>query len=923
MSRSFWMAGVRLLLAAGLLAGFVRPALAQGRDPVADLLQTMTPEEKVGQLFLVSFYGTESGPDSQIYDLIANQHVGGVVLMAGNDNFSGVATAESARTLVAALQNIEAEAAFSPLSEETPHSYVPLLIGLSQEGGGAPNDQVLSDLTSLPNQMALGATWNPDLAKGVGEVMGRELAALGVNLYLGLSLDVLTLNNPAVNSDLNTRAFGGDPYWVGEFARAYTQGLHTGSDGRLLVIAKHFPGRGGADRPAAQEISTIRRSLDELKSVELLPFFAVMGNAPDTNSTADGVLVSHIRYQGFQGNIRATTRPISFDQQALGQVLGLPELAGWRTNGGLIVSDNLGTAAVRRFYDPDLRTFSGRLVARDAFLAGNDLLYMGNIVSSDAPDAYTTVVRSLEFFTQKYREDPAFASRVDDAVRRILVAKFKLYPDFNQPIASPASVELQGLGTSREQVFAVARGAATLISPSQADLATVLPTPPGLLDYIVFLGDARTVRQCSSCADLPQLGKTAFQMAVQRLYGPAGGGLVIPSHLSSYSFDDLNLMLENQLPTPELANDLGRASWVIISTQDLPEGSTQMAILRRFLAEKQSLLTSKKVLLFSFSAPYYLDATDISKLTAYYGLYSASEPFVDVAARILFQEISPLGALPVSVPGTGYDLILATTPNPNQVIKLNIDQPISLNPTPTGEVTTTPELPAVPSFRVGDTLSLRTGVILDHNQHPVPDGTVVRFNFSQGESGLLQQVEATTVQGLAVTAYRLDKPGLIQISAVSEPAQVSDTIQLNVTAEGVEVVIITPTLEATPSPTVTATVLAPTPTPQTQIVVKNGYPSLVGWFLILLVLFSGAGLMFWLGTQIVEPRWAVRWALLVFLGGLLAYNYLILSFPGGDAWLSDRGLPAFLQAVLTGQGVGLALGWLWRLASEGGNQAQK
>ena len=61
--------------------------------------------------------------------------------------------------------------------------------------------------------------------------MGQELAALGFNLYLGLSLDVLTLPNTNLNADLNTRVFGGDPYWVGEMGRAYISGLHGGSAG--------------------------------------------------------------------------------------------------------------------------------------------------------------------------------------------------------------------------------------------------------------------------------------------------------------------------------------------------------------------------------------------------------------------------------------------------------------------------------------------------------------------------------------------------------------------------------------------------------------------------------------------------------------------------------------------------------------------
>ncbi len=921
--------GVMILIS--ILAGLVRPAavFAQGSDPAGQLLVRLTPEEKVGQLFLVSFTGTDVSEQTQIYDLIVNQHVGGVVLAAANDNFVADDSPQQAYNLITALQQAESNSAGSPAAQMSAHEYIPLFVGISQEGGGAPNDQILSGLTPIPDQMAIGATWDRGLAKQAGTVMGRELSALGFNLFLGLSLDVLTLPDPAVSTDMTTRVFGGDPYWVSEMARSYIAGLHTGSDGRMAVIAKHFPGRGGSDRPADQEIPTVRRSLDELKSIELAPFFAVTGDAIDPDMSADGLLVSHIRYQGFQGNIRATTRPISFDQQALSQVLALPALVDWRQNGGLIVSDNLGTQAVRRFYDPDFKNFSARLVARDAFLAGNDLLYLGEIASSDTPDVYTSVTRTLEFFAQRYREDSAFAGRVDESVLRILGTKLRIYNSFNWPNVKPLGFDPVNPGPANEQVFTIARQSATLISPSLADLATVLPEPPNLFDYIVFLTDVRTARQCSTCLDKPLLSQDALHSVVQRLYGPSASGLVTPSHLSSFSFEDINFLLDDNSPTPDLLNALGRASWIVISTLDLPDGSAQMATLRRFLSEKQSLLNSKKVILFSFSAPYYLDATDISKLTAYYGLYAKSDPFVDVAARLLFQEISSAGNLPVSVSGIGYDLISATTPDPNQVISLRLDQPKITTPVPeprqTVEPTLTPEPTIEPLFRVGDTISLRTGFIIDHNQRQVPDGTPVRFTLSQGESGLFQQVETVTSQGVAVAAFRLDRPGLIEIRAMSEPAKTSDTIQLDVTKEGATIIIITPTASfVTLEPT--ATLPAPTPTPTSTpspLVTTKGYPTFFGWLLVFVVMAAGMGLTYWLASQIVDSRWTVRWALLVLAGGLIAYNYLALGFPGGDVWLDGRGLPAFLQAVLTGQGVGFAVGWFWRLAAESGDQTQQ
>src|SRR5690606_16858205 len=176
--------------------------------------------------------------------------------------------------------------------------------------------------------------------------------------------------------------FGGDPFWVGEMGKAFISGLHHGSDNRLLVIAKHFPGRGDSDRSPEEEVPTVRKTLEQLKQVELAPFFAVT-NATEPSAQADGLLVSHIRYQGFQTNIRATTRPVSLDTAALPAIIRLEEFSTWRSNGGLIVSNSLGSQAIRDFYSLSGENFLPRSVARDAFMAGNDLLYLGSITSAD------------------------------------------------------------------------------------------------------------------------------------------------------------------------------------------------------------------------------------------------------------------------------------------------------------------------------------------------------------------------------------------------------------------------------------------------------------------------------------------------------------------------------------------------------------
>src|SRR4030065_780218 len=466
------------------------------------LLDQLTPEERVGQLFLLTFTGPEAGVGSatgtQIYDLIVNYHIGGVILKSMNDNFVGSdRTMVIIQSLTDQLQRNEYSASqgqqVNPetLESYTP-AYVPLLIGASQEGDGFPYDQILNGLTPLASQMALGATWSTELSREVGGVLGSELSALGFNLLLGPSLDVLAVPNSESGGDLGVRAFGGDPFWVGALGQAYIAGVHQGSNGKMVVAAKHFPGFGGSDRLPEDELATALSSLEQLKQIDLAPFFAVTGNATDDLSITDALLVSHIRYQGFQGNIRATTRPVSFDPQAFSQLMALPAFDTWRQSGGVMISDNLGSRAVRRFYDPSGQTFNGPLVARDAFLAGNELLYADNFLSSGDPDVYTTYIRTLVFFAQKYREDPAFAQRVDQSVLRILSLKYRIYNNsFAVTSTLPNADALNSIGLSSKVTFNIAQQAASLISPSPDELNIAIPSPPARDDSIVFIIDRR------------------------------------------------------------------------------------------------------------------------------------------------------------------------------------------------------------------------------------------------------------------------------------------------------------------------------------------------------------------------------------------------------------------------------------------------
>ena len=883
------------------------------------LLSTLTPEERVGQLFMVTFNGSSIDETSEISDLIINHHIGGVVLQRDNDNFiAPQQTVNGVLNLTRQIHTIEWSASQTLQvdilsSEEYTPAFIPLLISVAQEGDNYPYDQIISGLTPLPNQMTEGATWQPAFAQQVGTVLGRELSALGITMLLGPSLDVLDSPNPQTTGDLGVRTFGGDPYWVSEMGRGFVSGVHEGSGGKIAVIGKHFPGHGSSDRLPEEEVATVRKSLEQIKQIELLPFYAVTGNAPSSAATVDGLLASHIRYQGFQGNIRATTRPVSFDPQAFSQLMGLPEFATWRENGGLMISDNLGSRAFRRFIDPTGEVFNARFIARDAFLTGNDILYLGNdFISSGDPNSYISILRTLAFFSQKYREDPAFAQRVDISVFRILTLKYKIYENIftlDQVLAPEDG--LVDLGTYDQVTFDVAQEAATLIHPTLDELDETLPEPPGLDDRIVFFTDTRTAQQCSECPEQPVFTKNELELAVSRLYGPSAGGQILQRNLASYSYSELETFLNNsEIANPNIENDLQRADWIVFSMLDVTSDNPTSQTLSRFLAERPDQFQGKKLIVFSFNAPYFLDATEISKTTAYFGLYSKTPKFVEVAARLLFGEIpAPPGNLPVSVPGVGYDLITATSPDPEQVIPLLLDYPELASEEGTSTPTPTPE----PVFNVGDLIPVRTGIILDHNGNRVPDFTPVQFILNGGSDQAIVIQEEVTKRGTAHTTFLIDQSGTVEIRVESEPASESTVLRFDIPPENGQEPSPTPTKSPTTTPTqetpVSTTVVAPESTPTASP--PSDQTGIGNWFVALLVSFGIGAAIFWLTAQFGLTIWGIRGGLLAVTGGLLAYTYLAVGLPGSEELLTNIGNVGFLLLTLIGSGIGwsTARGW--------------
>jgi beta-N-acetylhexosaminidase len=279
----------------------------------------------------------------------------------------------------------------------------------------------------------------------------------------------------------------------------------------------------------------------------------------------------------------------------------------------------------------------------------------------------------------------------------------------------------------------------------------------------------------------------------------------------------------------------------------------------------------------ALNAPYYLDTTEISKLSLYLGTYSKVDPFIEAAVRAWFGELSPQGAPPVDVAGTNYNLQHQLSPDPGQTLPL-----AQLAPANGASL-----LPPVD-------VQLRAGPILDHNGHVVRDATPVTFYAEHAGGTYLPPVSAPVLGGVAEAAFILNEAGEVRFRAESGDARRSQVSELTIeslpTATALSshtatpTVTSVPTLQPTPSPEP-----SPIPPPQEETV-----PPVVGptrpvngvdlWLAVGVVLVAAAVGSLLLGGRRRGRAVVVRWILLAIIGGMLGYILYALQVIHPDMW---------------------------------------
>ena len=298
------------------------------------LLEQMSPEQKVGQLFMV-----------RTKDLDPQLQLGGAVLFSAD-----VTTPEELKAKIAACQEA------SPLG---------LFIGIDEEGGRvariAPRDAF--GVQRYESMLAVGSSGDPEDARQAGLTIGTYLREYGVNVDFAPDADVFT--NPQ-NKVIGDRAFSTDPQIAADMVSACVDGFH--QSGTICCI-KHFPGHGDTLSDTHNGTVFVEKTWEEMLECEMLPFKA--GIAAGT----DMVMAAHVNAV----NVSSDGLPASLSKEMI-----TGRLRGELGFDGVVITDALEMKAIDDAYG------TGEACVM-AFEAGADILLM----PSDIHKAYDGVLEAV------------------------------------------------------------------------------------------------------------------------------------------------------------------------------------------------------------------------------------------------------------------------------------------------------------------------------------------------------------------------------------------------------------------------------------------------------------------------------------------------------------------------------------------------
>ncbi len=333
-------------------------------DQVDSIINQLTVEQKVGQLFMIRAFSREDESHIQfVKDQIDKYHVGGICFFQGSP-----------------IKQAELVMSFQRRSE------LPLFIAMDAEWGLGM--RFMDDAISFPKNMTLGAVDDHQLIYRMGKEIGRQLKLVGANINFAPVLDV---NNNPENPVINFRSFGEDKINVASKSYALMKGMEASG---VMACAKHFPGHGDTATDSHHDLPVIPFNKRRLDSLELFPFKMLIDQG------IPSVMVAHLQIPSLESR---PNRPSTVSGKIVNDLLRR-EL-GFE---GLIFTDAMEMKAVTKH-------FSNGEADLEAFLAGNDII----LLPENIEHAYQRILQAVE-------DGTVTRERLDKSVRRILIQKLKL-----------------------------------------------------------------------------------------------------------------------------------------------------------------------------------------------------------------------------------------------------------------------------------------------------------------------------------------------------------------------------------------------------------------------------------------------------------------------------------------------------------------
>jgi beta-N-acetylhexosaminidase len=549
-------------------------------------LKKMSVDEKIGQIIQIGINPRFANQDSDYYKELQRQVVenklGGIILF-------GAPIYETVHLVNRMQENAK----------------IPLLIAIDAETGIGMRYQ---DAINFPWNMAVAATGNPDYARRIGVITGREAKAMGL---MHVYAPVLDVNNNAANPVINVRSFGEDPQEVAKFGVAFIEGLQSQ---RVIATAKHFPGHGDTNVDSHRGLPIIEHTLAELEKTELVPFRAAV------NAGVASVMIAHIALPQIDPEvIKPLKNMIQGDSEVGAEIISqsatvpatlshkiqtdlLRNQMGFK---GLIVTDAMSMSGLTIY-------FSQEEAGVRAFLAGADLL--------EKPADVDVMLRGLRDAVKSGRISQ---QRLDESVRRILAWKYELGL-FKQKI-TPID-QIDKIVSSQETAALsqeVANKAITLVRNDANQI------PLDKSKRVAVLGISNTF-------DDEIMGPLLRQL---RQNGVRFNAALLQENSTPEQIEKARAMVNNA--DVVIAAMYGRVRSGARNSVGLPDSG--VGILRDLLAN------NKDVIGVSFGNPYILGS--FPQLKTYMVAYGDMASLQRASANALFGAQDITGRLPISLPG--------------------------------------------------------------------------------------------------------------------------------------------------------------------------------------------------------------------------------------------------------------------------------